>query len=262
MSSHEKSITMDIRHTRPTCVFMHIPKTGGTSIHKLLVGLYTEQRTSPVRFDELGSSVDHSKQFHLYSGHYNGISALALGCDVRLTCLRNPYERIASLFNFWRSHRWATIEKTGSIGASIAKRSTCFAEFCQSQKASVISNIDNGMVRQVVNCVGYTREIKVSHFRSAIQVLRSHFSVLTTNNIAGSLLPVLRSAGVMESFENPAVPRELVSRELAGFGSFEHVEGLVTAEDVQSILPIEYARWDLELYNEFADGRIKNLPTA
>lgn len=88
-------------------VFLHIPKCGGTTLHDLLVGWYGANRLHPERHNGLYFyAARHLASKTLFSGHYDYYGTqLVPGQKHLITFLRNPRDRLISLYNFHRSHR-------------------------------------------------------------------------------------------------------------------------------------------------------------
>ncbi len=86
--------------------FLHIPKTGGTALHRFLTGQFREDEICPERSNLLGACGSESlARYRLFSGHFDRMTVDRLPTPiVKITLLRNPRDRIISLYRFWRSH--------------------------------------------------------------------------------------------------------------------------------------------------------------
>lgn len=88
-------------------VFLHIPKSGGTTLHRILGEWFGVENLHPERHNGLYnySAADlASKQ--VFSGHYDYYSThLIPGPRKKISFLRNPIERLISLYNFHRAHK-------------------------------------------------------------------------------------------------------------------------------------------------------------
>tara|TARA_R110000868_G_scaffold51823_16_gene163951 strand:- start:7566 stop:8384 length:819 start_codon:yes stop_codon:yes gene_type:complete len=82
--------------------FLHIPKTGGTSVTDFLRTQIPEERIYPGAFDhQIVREPEDAPRFDLYAGH---ISIGRAPGDPRLiTMLRNPRQRLLSAFGHWRA---------------------------------------------------------------------------------------------------------------------------------------------------------------
>lgn len=94
-------------------VFIHIPKCGGTTLHNLLSSWYGNENIHPERHNGLyycaASNLAGKKVF---SGHYDYYSSgLIPGNKKRILFLRDPKERLISLYNFHRAHRREVIDR-------------------------------------------------------------------------------------------------------------------------------------------------------
>lgn len=87
--------------------FVHIEKCGGTTLHEMLTSQFPANRICPERFDGLGSwTINELSRFDLFSGHFDVAYCRSIPGRVRLiTMLRDPRERLLSVYRFWRAHK-------------------------------------------------------------------------------------------------------------------------------------------------------------
>jgi hypothetical protein len=98
---------------RPALVFMHIPKTAGTSLHTRLTAMFPRPLVCPERFDRLHAySLAELTRYRLFSGHFAyPVTRLIPGRRrVAITLLREPVARIVSAYRFLRAHKPAYFE--------------------------------------------------------------------------------------------------------------------------------------------------------
>ena len=94
-------------------VFLHIPKTAGTAVHLALAGLFPPGEICPERHPpEFDRAPDEGlRGFRLFSGHFYWDQVARVPAPrVVFTFLREPRERLLSLYYFFRAHRWSVIE--------------------------------------------------------------------------------------------------------------------------------------------------------
>jgi hypothetical protein len=92
---------------QPCLVFLHIPKTAGTTLHHLLTPLFASNRICPERFNHLHAySPTELAPFQFYSGHfeYDSLKYIPRRKIKIITMLREPKARLMSLYNFYRAH--------------------------------------------------------------------------------------------------------------------------------------------------------------
>lgn len=87
-------------------VFLHVPKCGGTTLHHLLEAWYGKSQMHDERFNGLyrREAADLASK-SVFSGHFDFYSTCLIpGPLVRISFLRDPLERLVSLYNFHRAH--------------------------------------------------------------------------------------------------------------------------------------------------------------
>lgn len=94
-------------------VFLHLPKSGGTTLHNLFCELFEEQDVCDQRHNQLDAiNPEKLQQFKFFSGHYSFDSIQENIPDPKkiVTLLREPKSRILSAYYFGRVHKWSFIE--------------------------------------------------------------------------------------------------------------------------------------------------------
>ena len=92
---------------RKTVVFIHMQKTGGTTLRALLEGQFPADRVCPVRVDKLYLlSVGELGQFDFFAGHFDRSSLCFIPRkEIQTVALfREPRARLISFYRFLRSH--------------------------------------------------------------------------------------------------------------------------------------------------------------
>jgi Sulfotransferase family len=93
-----------------TLIFLHIPKTGGTTLYKILARQYWRAQT--LTFDGCSSQIERFKtlpparrgRYRLIKGHLHfGLHHFVPGASTYITFLRNPVERVLSFYHHARS---------------------------------------------------------------------------------------------------------------------------------------------------------------
>lgn len=137
----------------PRLVFMHIPKTGGTSLHHLLQPAFTAEETCPTRFAELYRYSDAELgRWRFFSGHFRMDEIRRIPPPAyRMTLLRDPVERIVSLWRFWR--RIGFSFPAPAPGPAAARAAPDLASFLRSTAPEVANAVDNAMARELVGLI-------------------------------------------------------------------------------------------------------------
>jgi hypothetical protein len=92
---------------RETLVFIHLEKTGGTSLRAMLEGQFPVDRRCPIRENKLHLlSVAELGQYDFFSGHFDQSSLRFIPRDkIKTVALfREPRARLISFYRFLKSH--------------------------------------------------------------------------------------------------------------------------------------------------------------
>lgn len=132
-------------------VFLHLPKCGGTSLHRWMTEVLAPGVLSPER-NRMPLEIDPERQAdidrHLvFSGHFDVVDLKRFPTPQRrFTVFRDPVETMVSLYDFWRAHDDAMIEENDLVGPRLASRMT-FEEFVGDVDPRIRHDLDNPMVR-------------------------------------------------------------------------------------------------------------------
>ncbi|UPY37452.1 sulfotransferase family 2 domain-containing protein [Sediminicoccus sp. KRV36] len=134
--------------SQPRLVFLHVPRSGGTTLHEAFAAKFTDSeicRERMNRLERVGSA--ELGTYHLFSGHYR-FEHLALIPPPRLavTVLREPRARLFSLYHHWRRH-WADLAREDR-GLRHAQQLDLI-DFLRSPDIAVVEAFDNAMARQL-----------------------------------------------------------------------------------------------------------------
>lgn len=128
--------------------FLHLPKTGGTSLHKLLQAAFETDEICPERFNGFGRfSNKELQEYNFFSAHmdFHSLERVA-NPAYTVTLLREPKQRIVSLFHYWKAQKREHIERHNLVGPRFAK-DTCLAEFLSTLPKELMKDVDNAYVR-------------------------------------------------------------------------------------------------------------------
>ena len=142
---------IEVNPNRSVVVFQHIPKCGGTSIHKLLEAQLGP--AFPERHNGLGNwSASKLSESSFFSGHFDSPTlALIPPCEMRIiTALRSPDARLISMYRYLRSIRpeTAIVEKR-NMGLATLARKLSPEEFFNDPQVAKHPSIFNSMTRQL-----------------------------------------------------------------------------------------------------------------
>jgi hypothetical protein len=170
-------------------VFLHIPKTGGTSLHHHFAAHFAPEEICPERFSRLDRyAPEELDRYRYFSGHYN-FDQLRLipGPLFIVTVLRDPAERLLSNYYFWKRHTPAYIAKNNLEGPAIA-RTGPLLDFLRSTHHEVQDSVNNTMVRYLAGQVNVHADLSYRYSAGGHAIHVSELEVL--HRAAGNLLTI------------------------------------------------------------------------
>jgi len=129
-------------------VFLHLPKTGGTTLHHLLIQQVNPTLVCPERLNCLHTHpAGELARYRLFSGHFDLASTqLIPGRKAIITMFRDPVRRLVSLYYFQRAHGSKRIETNDLELARLANKYS-LAEFFGAAEVRAHPSINNAMTR-------------------------------------------------------------------------------------------------------------------
>jgi hypothetical protein len=182
---------------RPTLIFLHIPRTGGTTLKKLpernygtdqIFDLYDSDNAAQIRrFAQLPES--QRANYKCIKGHlFFGFHKLVPGQSTYVTFLREPIARVQSFYSYVRAHPEHYLHRDlveQRLGLKELLRHPGTEELCNLQTRMIAGDLENP--EQIVDRVALER---------AKENLRTHFSVTgLTEEFDASLLLLARAQG-------------------------------------------------------------------
>jgi Sulfotransferase family len=134
--------------------FIHVMKVGGTSLVALLQRLFDPAEVCPGPPNRIwdASYLAEARRYMMIHGHFDMDFMRAIGKPGATLCmLRNPYDRIRSLYDFWRSHTWHAIrEGLPPVNGQRFAKLVTFEEFVLSGNAFIRERVWNAATRQLL----------------------------------------------------------------------------------------------------------------
>jgi hypothetical protein len=134
-------------------VFLHIPKTAGTSLRSQIAGHFAPSQVYPEWFSFRNVPLETMSGYKFIAGHfpYSEIKTLPQRTWT-FTFLREPRARILSIYNFWRSHSQAWLDAAPRQHTPHVRfaREHSFLECIETDFPAILGNLDNGMCRQLL----------------------------------------------------------------------------------------------------------------
>ena len=139
-------------------VFLHVPKTAGTSLKVMLRTQYNRRDVCPLTFQHQFDKADRIEldAYKLFLAHIGYDTARALSGNV-ITVLRDPFERIVSLYYYLRN-------KHPDSGAGYYAKRLCFADFISLERPEIIVGIHNTQTWQIA--YGHAMRYREEHVRN------------------------------------------------------------------------------------------------
>lgn len=100
---------------RRPVVFLHVPKTGGQTIHHAIASTFPPEERSPLRLmSQVGAAGPLPSQYRFHSGHLNWSRLDEVrGNPFVFTVLRDPRERLGSFYFYMRAEQERRAQEAG-----------------------------------------------------------------------------------------------------------------------------------------------------
>jgi hypothetical protein len=144
------------RETDRLLFFVHIPKTAGTSLVTAMQAHFLPNRICPREYTEALGRLDPVElrwQYDFIPAHTGMDVAERIGTDL-VTVLREPTDRVLSLYNYWRSvpDESAVVYESGKVDPAVSlAKSLSFRDFILSDHPRILHDINNGQTFQIAS---------------------------------------------------------------------------------------------------------------
>ena len=203
------------RRTAPV-VFMHIPKTAGSSLTNMLEPHYAPgevfRSPEPGSLSRLGSA--ELQSYSILCGHFDWSELGNLPKKSQIICLlRDPIDRIVSLYWYWRSFSWEYAAENQDYGIAYAK-SVGIEEFFFDAPLGIRANYENAVVRQLVGADFCTAQVGFKNSdEAAINLAKSRIDQMSVcglmEDMSGSAILISQALGIRDlrvRFDNRGPP--------------------------------------------------------
>lgn len=214
----------------PRICYVHIAKSAGTWLRHVLQDSYRPADICDFRFDnqfDLADPADFmNKKF--FSAHVGIETALRLDSDL-ITVLRNPFDRVLSLFYYWKE-----VE-----GGPVLVKNMNLEEFLDTRIRMTTEDLDNGQTWQLA--YGNTNIVRKKH------------SGISKDDLLAKAIENLDRFAILGVYENlDEVTRQIQDRYMLSLGRLPCRINATRSRKSMEQIPIEirnkiYARNDLDV---------------
>jgi hypothetical protein len=231
-------------------VFLHIPKTGGTTLTALLEKTVGKDALCPERFNSLPlRQAGYLASYSVFSGHFDRLSVRVIpGPTKVITVLRRPRDRIISTYRFWRAHprEQAVAQKLAHVLMAIDND---LLQFLKKIQKFSIADVDNmyarafGAYLPLPGDPAETRRATVDDLGGGEQLTANAIAFLSECAAVGILerfsetISALFSAVGLPEPKGEATPRLMGTQELAGrFNTTSRINDIVLDPETEAEL--------------------------
>ncbi|BDG70334.1 sulfotransferase family 2 domain-containing protein [Roseomonas fluvialis] len=170
-------------------VFLHLPKTGGTTLHHHFSAHFAPEEICPERFSNLHDLPrEQLDRYRYFCGHFNFDQVrLIPGPLFLVTVLRDPVERLMSSYLYWKRHTAEAVARPGMEGPALA-RSAPLAEFLRNPHHQVQDSVNNTMTRYLAGQVTVNGDLTYRYFAGGAALPVTELEVL--HRALGNLLAI------------------------------------------------------------------------
>ncbi len=117
-------LRMSLNPTDRPIVFLHLPKTGGQTIHHAIAGIVGETNVSPIRVNaQTQGGPTFPPGFRFHSGHLDWVDLDTVpGRPFVFSVLRDPMERLGSFYFYMRAKALDVLDLQGEAALAAEER--------------------------------------------------------------------------------------------------------------------------------------------
>ena len=187
-------------------VFLHVPRSGGTTLHDLLAAAVGGENMCAVRHNHLWRclATDLSRA-RVFCGHYDrDCLSVIPGARIKVaTMLREPRSRLISLYAYLRAHRPETIAPANLDLAGAARRYG-LADFLEAALEINPAAVDNPCLRTFGGWLPHRRWEQAAEPSAPKALADFGYPIEELVQRARTFLDDMAAIGILEQFEESA----------------------------------------------------------
>jgi hypothetical protein len=246
-------------------VFLHIPKCAGTTLHQVLVKDVDAKVICNERFNGLKNwPLNYLQKFKIFSGHfdYNSVALLNVTPENIITILRDPIERLISLYYFLKSHK-LEFARRQNMGLVEFTHNYSIEEFFSLPEIRSHPSINNTYTRTLVTdlplkrweefntkCINQLPSVECLDKANAVELACSRLSTMSyltmADNFDGKLNQLLKALGL--EFDGEIKRKQVLTEISLNNPNLREVEVGHLTPELKNILQ-ELVKLDYEIYS-------------
>lgn len=144
-------LNIKLKKSKLELVFVHIPKTAGTSIRSVVDVKYDNNETAPVELYYDLQMIDPNNYKYI-RGHFCYQDLIINNKPMFISVIRDPIDRIISLYEYWKVCNYSSSkEDDPNYDGVLLAKTTTFSSFIRTKNPSIRREIENAQYRYLIH---------------------------------------------------------------------------------------------------------------